>query len=104
MRQTTKAHRACLPPHIPFAKSDYSPKEEEKKKKKEEEDRICQGPNCQSERKERFAQKSVRQRRVKVSRKLFGLNVFTQVVLLVLHKKHIDLCAPKAREILEDLL
>ena len=55
MRQTTKAHRACLPPHIPFAKSDYSQKEEKKEK-----DRICQGPNCQSERKERFAQKYVK--------------------------------------------
>ena len=58
MRQTTKAHRACLPPHIPFAKSDYSPEEE--KEKEEEEDRICQGPNCQSERKERFAQQVAR--------------------------------------------
>ena len=56
MRQTTKAHRACPPPQILPAKSDYFPKEEEKEEKEEEEDRICKGPNCQSERKERFAQ------------------------------------------------
>ena len=54
MRQTTKAHRACPPPQILPAKSGYSPKE---KNEEEEKVMICKGPNCQSERKERFAQK-----------------------------------------------
>ena len=52
MRQTTKAHRACPPPQILPAKSDYFPKKEKKEK-----DRISKVLFCQSQRKERFAQK-----------------------------------------------
>ena len=50
MRQTTKAHRACPDPQILFAKSDYSKQQEQKK------NRISKVLNCQSQRKERFAQ------------------------------------------------
>ena len=50
MRQTTKAHRACPPPQILPAKSDYFPR------RREEKNRISKVLICQSQRKERFAQ------------------------------------------------
>ena len=55
MRQTTKAHWACPYPQILSVKSDYL--SEKKKEKEKEKNRICKVLFCQSQRKERFAQK-----------------------------------------------
>ena len=72
MRQTTKAHRACPPPQILLAKSDYFPEEQKKK------NRISKVLVCQSQRKERFAQSILKLPKIENSN-VWTNNVHTDV-------------------------